>query len=160
MEGEGVDFYCWHCLHNCLGGQFCGTLLPLYSVFGHFTGPPEWPPINQLRQWWFPALKSQLNIYETPLFKQQTLRKGEEKEENLCKGRQSLGRSVKKKCKKRLQRHQKLSTAPRILQYVGTHLIIWGHFCLAHRIRTRDNWKEPLFSCHITIWRKHIGQTS
>ena len=119
MEGEGVDFYCWHCLHNCLGGQFCGTLLPLYSVFGHFTGPPEWPPINQLRQWWFPALKSQLNSYETPLFKEQTLRKGEEKEENRYKGRQSLGRSVKKDCKKRLQRHQKLSTTPRILQYFG-----------------------------------------
>ena len=119
MEGEGVDFYCWHCLHNCLGGQFCGTLLPLYSVFGHFTGPPEWPPINQLRQWWFPALKSQLNSYETPLFKEQTLRKGEEKEENRYKGRQSLGRSVKKDCKKRLQGHQKLSTTPKILQYVG-----------------------------------------
>ena len=119
MKGEGVDFYCWHCLHNCLGGQFCGTLLPLYSVFGHFTGPPEWPPINQLRQWWFPALKSQLNSYETPLFKEQTLRKGEEKEENRYKGRQSLGRSVKKDCKKRLQRHQKLSTTPRILQYFG-----------------------------------------
>ena len=115
MEGEGVDFYCWHCLHNCLGGQFCGTLLPLYSVFGHFTGPPEWPPINQLRQWWFPALKSQLNSYETPLFKEQTLRKGEEKEENRYKGRQSLGRSVKKDCKKRLQRYQNLSTTPRIL---------------------------------------------
>ena len=121
MKGEGVDFYCWHCLHNCLGGQFCGTLLPLYSVFGHFTGPPEWPPINQLRQWWFPALKSQLNSYETPLFKEQTLslRKGEEKEENRYKGRQSLGRSVKKDCKKRLQGHQKLSTTPKILQYVG-----------------------------------------
>ena len=119
MKGEGVDFHCWHCLHNCLGGQFCGTLLPLYSVFGHFTGPLEWPPINQLRQWWFPALKSQLNSYETPLFKEQTLRKGEEKEENRYKGRQSLGRSVKKDCKKRLQRHQKLSTTPRILQYFG-----------------------------------------
>ena len=119
MKGEGVDFHCWHCLHNCLGGQFCGTLLPLYSVFGHFTGSPEWPPINQLRQWWFPALKSQLNSYETPLFKEQTLRKGEEKEENRYKGRQSLGRSVKKDCKKRLQRHQKLSTTPRILQYFG-----------------------------------------
>ena len=103
MKGEGVDFYCWHCLHNCLGGQFCGTLLPLYSVFGHFTGPPEWPPINQLRQWWFPALKSQLNSYETPLFKEQTLRKGEEKEENRYKGRQSLGRSVKKDYKGRHQ---------------------------------------------------------
>ena len=154
MEGEGVDFYCWHCLHNCLGGQFCGTLLPLYSVFGHFTGPPEWPPINQLRQWWFPALKSQLNSYETNIQRADPEKRWG-KGGNRCKGRQSLGRSVKEDCKKRLQGHQELPTTPRILQYVGNPFDNLRAFLP----RSSNTHKRELKRAFVLLSHHHLKKT-